>query len=98
MGLFEPFFYIIGLICDIYFNIVVVQVVLSWLVHFKVLKIDNTFTHKTMDFFNKVTEPVYAKIRQKIPAVNGLDFSPLLLLLVLQFLSRFMDRLSDLVR
>ena len=98
MGLFEPFFYIIGLMCDIYFNVVVVQVVLFWLVHFNVLKNDNIYTQKTMIFLSGVTEPVYQKIRQKIPTLNGIDFSPLILLLALQFVSRFMDRLCDLVR
>ena len=33
-ALFEPFLYIIGLLVDIYFKIVVVQVVIYWLLHF----------------------------------------------------------------
>ena len=36
-ALFEPFLYIIGIIVDAYFKIVVVEVVLHWLIHLKVL-------------------------------------------------------------
>ncbi|MDD4555772.1 MAG: YggT family protein [Alphaproteobacteria bacterium] len=97
MGLFEPFFYIIGLIVDIYFNVVVVQVVLFWLVHFKILQVNNVYTQKTMDFLDAVTKPVYKKIGERIPPFNGLDFSPFVLLLALLFISRFMDRLSAMV-
>lgn len=37
-AIIEPFLYIIGLLVDIYFKIVVVQVVLFWLIHFKILE------------------------------------------------------------
>ena len=46
--LFEPFFYIISLLVDIYFNIVVLEVVLNWLLYFKVIKVDNQLTSKVM--------------------------------------------------
>lgn len=42
----------------------------------------------------RLTEPLYEWIRNKIPtAYGGLDFAPLLVLLVLQFLDRFLARL-----
>ena len=36
-ALLEPFFYIIALVVDIYFKVVVVEVVLHWLIHFMLL-------------------------------------------------------------
>lgn len=76
-ALLEPFFYIIALVVDIYFKVVVVEVVLHWLIHFKILEADNKYAKKTMEILEKATEPVYAKIRSKIPPVSGFDFSPL---------------------
>ena len=36
-ALLEPFFYIIGFVVDIYFKVVVVEIVLHWLIYFKIL-------------------------------------------------------------
>lgn len=97
MGIFEPFFYIIGIVADIYFKLVIVQIVLFWLIHFKVLKVDNMYAQKTMDFLNAITEPAYKKIREKVPSFQGIDFSPFIYALILLFISRFAFRISALL-
>lgn len=89
MLIFDPFLEILGFIVDIYFKIVVVQVVLYWLIHFKVLEPSNKYAQKTVELLDKATVPVYEKIRSKIPTViSGIDFAPFGLLLVLYFISR----------
>lgn len=89
MVIFDPFLEILGVIVDIYFKIVVVQVVLFWLIHFKVLEPSNKYAQKTVELLDKATTPVYEKIKSKIPTVfSGIDFSPFILLLVLYFISR----------
>ena len=65
-AIFEPFLYVIGLLVDIYFKIVVVQVVLYWLMHFKVLEPSNKYALKTVEILDKLTLPVYKKIGEKI--------------------------------
>ena len=88
MVIFDPFLEILGFIVDIYFKIVVVQVVLYWLIHFKVLEPSNKYAQKTVEILDKATTPVYEKIKSKIPTVfSGIDFSPFILLLVLYFIS-----------
>lgn len=96
-AIFEPFLYIIGLLVDIYFKLVVVQVVLYWLLHFKILEASNKYSQKTIEVLDKITEPVYAKIREKVPSIAGIDFSPFILLLALIFISRVIFRLSSLL-
>ena len=96
-AIFEPFLYVIGLIVDIYFKIVVVQVVLYWLLHFKVLEASNKYAKKTVELLDRLTVPVYKKISEKIPPVSGFDFSPFILLLALIFVSRLILRLSALM-
>lgn len=93
-AIFEPFLYIIGLLVDIYFKIVVVEVVLHWLIHFKVLEPTNKYAKKTMEILEKLTQPVYKKISEKVPSFAGFDFSPFILLLALLFVSRVIYRLS----
>ena len=96
-GIIEPFLYIIAFVIDIYFKIVVVEVVLHWLIHFKVLDVSNKYARKTMEILQALTQPVYKKIGEKIPPFSGVDFSPFILLLVLLFLGRLVFRLSELV-
>ena len=98
MVIFDPFLEIIGLIVDIYFKIVVVQVVLFWLIHFKILEPSNKYALKTVELLDKATVPVYDKIKSKIPTVfSGIDFSPFILLLVLYFIIRLIASLRILI-
>ena len=96
-ALLEPFFYIIGFVVDIYFKVVVVEIVLHWLIYFKILEAYNKYALKTMEILEKATQPVYKKIGEKIPPVSGFDFSPFILLLILLFIGRLVYRLSELV-
>lgn len=96
-ALLEPFFYIIGFVVDIYFKVVVVEIVLHWLIYFKILEPNNKYAQKTMEILEKATQPVYKKISEKIPPVSGFDFSPFILLLILLFIGRLVYRLSELV-
>lgn len=96
-ALLEPFFYIIALVVDIYFKVVVVEVALHWLIHFKILEASNKYAKKTMEILEMATKPVYEKIRSKVPPISGFDFSPFILLLVLLFIGRLVYRLSEMV-
>lgn len=96
-AVFEPFLYILGLLIDIYFKIVVVQVVLHWLIHFKILEPSNKYTLKTVEILDQLTKPVYQKIRERVPPFAGLDWSPFILMLGLLFLGRLILRLSALM-
>ncbi len=96
-ALFEPFLYIIGLIVSLYFKVVVVEIVLHWLIHFKVLEPTNKYAAKTMELLDNATHQVYDKIKEKIPAVvvSGFDFAPFVLLLILLFINRLIFVLSQ---
>ena len=93
MLIFDPLLEVLGFIVDVYFKIVVVQVVLYWLIHFKVLEPSNKYAQKTVDLLDAVTIPVYNKIKSKIPTVIAeIDFAPFGVLLVLYFISRLIYR------
>ncbi len=66
---------------DLYSLVVLVAVVLSWIQ----LPRDNPI----VGIVNMLTEPLLAPIRGLLPAMGGLDFSPLILLFLLQILKRF---------
>jgi len=93
-AILDPFLYIIGLVIDLYFKVVVIEVILHWLIHFGIITTSNKYAAKTMEILEKLTEPVYKKIREKVPLVSGFDFSPFILMLALLFVSRLVYRLS----
>lgn len=89
---------ILGSIVDIYFKIVVVQVVLTWLIHFKILQPSNKYAKKTVELLEKATFPAYNKIKSFVPTVfSGFDFAPFILLFILYFFARLINSLISLV-
>ncbi len=63
-----------------YSLVVFVRVIISWIQ----LPPNNPIAH----YSRVLTEPVLEPIRKLLPASGGLDFSPLILLLLLQFIAR----------
>jgi len=51
--LLVPFFDVIALIVDLYFKVVVVEVVIFWLLHFKIISVNNKYATKFMDILKK---------------------------------------------
>jgi YggT family protein len=95
--LFVPFLDTLALIVDIYFKIVFVEIVLFWLLHFKLISVNNKYAQKFMDILKRLTEPVYSKIRSKIPPFADFDASPLVVLLARFFVTRQIVVLKEMV-
>jgi YggT family protein len=68
--------------------IIVIQMILSWLVAFNVINTYNNFVRGLMRGLDRITEPVYRPIRKVLPDFGGLDFSPMVVLLVLWILNQ----------
>lgn len=75
-------------VLDIYLWVIIAAVVASWLITFEVINVRHPFVRKVLDVLNRVTEPVMERIRRFIPSIGGLDFSPLIVILVIIFLQR----------
>jgi len=79
-------FWLIDQVIGLYITMVIVQVVLSWLVAFNVVNTSNRFVYLVGDFLYRVTEPALKPVRRILPAMGGMDLSPVVLILVLYFL------------
>lgn len=73
-------------VLGLYTFVVVISVVLTWLVQFNVVNTSNQFVHMVGDFLYRITEPLLKRIRSVVPAIGGMDLSPLILLLALFFI------------
>ena len=72
--------------------IIIVQAMMSWLVAFRVLSIQNPTVRSIWGGLERITEPVYAPIRRIIPPLGGLDLTPMAVLLLIFFLQRLIVR------
>jgi YggT family protein len=67
--------------------IVIASFIVSWLVAFDVINTRSQAVYSIRRALAALTEPIYEQIRRVVPAFGGLDFSPMVVLLGLQFLS-----------
>ena len=76
-------------ILDLYKYVIFAMVILSWLITFNVVNLNNRFVYGLWDMVNKLTEPLLRQIRRFLPNLGGIDLSPIILLLAIFFLSNF---------
>ncbi|GBQ82428.1 hypothetical protein AA13595_0926 [Gluconacetobacter johannae DSM 13595] len=70
----------------LYTWVLVISCVFSFLYGFGVLDTRNRIVWNIGAFLNRLTEPVLQPIRRILPAMGNMDFSPLVLLLLIQYL------------
>ncbi|CAJ0862700.1 hypothetical protein AMST5_01514 [freshwater sediment metagenome] len=78
-------------ILDLYWWVVIISVILSWLVAFDVLNTRSQAAQLVWRTVDALTEPLLRPIRNVLPSVGGLDLSPLILLLAIQFLQNLIS-------
>ncbi|NMD08714.1 MAG: YggT family protein [Phyllobacteriaceae bacterium] len=82
----NPFLWLILTILDIYGWILIATIVVSWLIAFGILNMQNPYARQINSALRRLTEPVLGPIRRMLPDLGGLDFSPLVAFLGIQFL------------
>ena len=80
-------FWLIDTIIDIYIWLLIAQAILSWLLAFGVVNRYNRGVAVIGDFLYRITEPALRPIRSFLPNFGGIDISPIILILILYFLS-----------
>jgi YggT family protein len=64
------------------------MVVMSWLIAFNVINVQNQFVRQLQYVLYRLTEPLLGPIRRFMPDLGGVDISPMVLLIGLIFLQR----------
>ena len=80
----EFIFIILLKLIDLYTYVVIGAVILSWLLAFGILPLTNRIVYRIVMGIRNMTEPVFDAVRRVIPAIFGLDLSPILILFALQ--------------
>ncbi len=85
----NPFLWLVLTILDIYLWIIIIWVVMSWLVAFNIINPHNQFVRTVLLALARLVEPVMRPIRRVLPDLGGLDLSPMVAIIGIIFLQRF---------
>jgi YggT family protein len=67
-------------LCNVYVIIILIRAIMSWFIRDPY--------NPLFRFVISMTEPALAPIRRILPDMGGMDFSPILLILIIQYLIR----------
>ena len=76
-------FQVLDLLLRVLTYIIIAQAIISWLVAFNVINTTNDFVRQFLAALDRLTEPLYRPIRRILPDFGGIDFSPLVVLLLI---------------
>jgi YggT family protein len=92
--LFYTLFEIVGYLISIIVMLVIIQFVLSLLIAFNVVNMHNQFVEAIWRAVNALLDPILSPIRRIMPNTGPIDFSPLVLIIVLQIISIILRNLA----
>ena len=76
-------------VIDIYFYILIINIILSWLIAFNVVNTQNRLVVTILYATNRLTDPLLNPVRRILPNLGGIDISPIILVLCLLFIQDY---------
>jgi YggT family protein len=71
--------------------IIIIQVALSWLLVLNVINVGSGGVRAFIVALDRITAPLYRPIRRMLPDFGGIDFSPLVVLILIQVLQKLLN-------
>jgi YggT family protein len=76
----------INLLLNLYIYLLIGAAVFSWLIAFNVINARNPMVSSIGRLLYQLTEPVLRPIRNMLPAMGGIDISPVIVILIIIFI------------
>lgn len=87
-------FQIVGYLIQVIVMLVIVQFVMSLLISFNVVNMHNDFVAAVWRAVNALLDPILTPIRKIMPDTGAIDFSPMVLIVLLQILRIVLGNLA----
>lgn len=81
-----PILWLFNKLVEIYSFLLLAYVILTVLINFGIVNARQPIVSAVGEFLYRITEPLLAPIRRRMPNLGPIDISPVVLLLALQFL------------
>ncbi|MEO6247705.1 MAG: YggT family protein [Sphingomicrobium sp.] len=78
------------LLLNVLWWIIIIQAILSWLLAFNVLNTSSPAVRQIALALEKLTGPLYRPIRRILPDFGGIDFSPMVVLLLIMVIQKLL--------
>ena len=72
-------------ILDLYQFILLIYIIATWLISFKIINTSNRLVYRVMDILYRLCEPSLRFIRQYLPKLGTIDISPIIVYMLLWF-------------
>jgi YggT family protein len=73
---------------------IILSAIISWLFAFDVINRRNRFVNQIADLLDRITAPLLEPFRRIIPPLGGIDISPIVVLLLINFARILFNRMS----
>ena len=83
MNILLSLFSIVIMLLNVLWWIIIIQAILSWLLAFNVLNVSSPAVRQIALALEKLTAPLYRPIRRILPDFGGIDFSAMVVLLII---------------
>ena len=90
MNIVQALFDIAIILLSVLWWIIIVQAILSWLIAFNVLNTSSNGVRTIVQALDRLTAPLYRPIRRFLPDFGGIDFSPLVVLLLIMVVQKLL--------
>lgn len=77
---------IIGMLANIFIMLIIIQFVIGLLFAFNVVNHSNQFLVSVYDAINRLLDPILRPIRNMLPQTGGLDFSPIVVIVIINII------------
>ncbi len=88
---------IVALLTQAFVMLIIIQFVIGLLFAFNVIAPSNQFLAQVYESINRLLDPILRPIRNIMPQTGAIDFSPLVLILLLQIVLIVLDNLRRVV-
>lgn len=79
-------FQILNMLLDIVWFFIIAHIIMSWLINFQVLNINQPLVGQLWRALNQLLAPMYNRIRRLLPQMGGIDLAPLIVLVGIMIL------------
>lgn len=80
-------------VLDVYFYVVVIEVVASWLIVFEVINLRSPQAQNFLRLLRRATDPVMGPIRKIVPTIGGIDVTPIIVIFAIFMLKGLVARM-----
>ncbi|MET0337967.1 YggT family protein [Caulobacter sp. 73W] len=84
--------WLVNTIISLLIFLIFARAIVSWLVAFDIINTRNRFVYQVLTMLERITDPILSPLQRVLPTLGGIDISPIVAWLLLQFVQIIFNR------